>query len=152
MKSLFLLTFALAPAVLSAQSQECIIRNSTLNGAYVFTLTGTAGSPVWGAITGPVATMGIYVFDGSGHFQSPAATVTIATANPPLNVTPPVAGTGTYTVNRDCTGSLTLNFAPAPDGHYNLVVSPDGRQITMIATDKGDVIISTATRLEFRSN
>lgn len=150
MKSLFLLTFALAPAVLSAQSQECIVRNSTLNGAYVFTLTGTAGSPVWAPFTGPVATMGIYVFDGSGNLQSPIAT--IAAANPPLNVTPPFAVKGTYTVNRDCTGSLTLNFSPAPDGHYNLVASPDGRQITMIATDKGDVLIATATRLEYRSN
>src|SRR5947207_13677649 len=138
LKSLLLLTFALAPAELLAQSQQCGRQNGTLNGAYVFTITGTAGSPVWAPFTGPVATMGIYVFDGSGNLKSPIAT--IATANPPLNVTPPLVINGTYTVNRDCTGTLTLFFAPAPDGHYNLVASPDGRQITMIATDKGDVL------------
>lgn len=150
MKSLFLLTFALAPAMLPAQQlEECIIRNTVLNGAYVVTLTGTGGSPVWAPFTGPVAAMGRYVFDGAGNLQ--VTTVTIVAANPPLNVTPPFAITGTYTVNRDCTGSMTLNFAPAPDGHYNLVVSPDGRQITMIATDKGDVLIATGTRLDHRN-
>ena len=45
---------------------------------------------------------------------------------------------------------MTLNFSPNPNGHYNLVVSPDGRQITMISTDKGDVLIANATRLEYR--
>ena len=41
---------------------------------------------------------------------------------------------------------MTLNFSPNPDGHYNLIASPDGRQITMISSDKGDVLVSTASR------
>jgi hypothetical protein len=65
MKSLFLLTFALAPAALLAQPQQCILQNAVLNGAYVGTTTGTAGSPAWAPFKGPVATMGRYVFDGS---------------------------------------------------------------------------------------
>ena len=146
MKTLFLLTFALAPAVLSAESHQC---DQMLKGTYVVTTTGTAGSPVWAPFTGPVATMGTYVFDGVGNFQ--VTTVTIATANPPANVTPPVVITGTYALDRDCIGSMTLNFAPAPDGHYNMVASPDGRQVTMISTDKGDVLIATGTRLERRN-
>ena len=151
MKSLILLTFALVPTLLPAQHlEECIIRNAVPNGAHVVTLTGTGGSPVWAPFTGPVASMGRFVFDGAGNLQIP--TITIVAANPPLNVTPPFAITGTYAVNLDCTGTMTLNFAPNPDGHYNIVVSPDGRQITMIATDKGDVLIATATRLEHRSN
>lgn len=145
MKSLFLFIFALAPAVMLAQSQQCTRQNAVLNGAYMVTITGTAGSPVWAPFTGPVATMGRYVFDGSGNIQT---TATIATANPPANVTPPFVIYGTYTVNRDCTGSLTLNFSPAPNGHYNLIASPDGRKITMIATDLGDVLVATATRLD----
>ena len=145
MKSLFLFIFALAPAALLAQSQQCTRQNAVLNGAYMVTITGTAGSPVWAPFTGPVAVMGRYVFDGSGNIQT---TATIATANPPLNVTPPFVIYGTYTVNRDCTGSLTLNFSPAPNGHYNLIASPDGRTIMMIATDLGDVLVATATRLD----
>jgi hypothetical protein len=146
MKTLFLLTFALAPAVLTAQSHQC---DQVLKGTYVVTTTGTAGSPVWAPFTGPVATMGTYIFDGVGNFQ--VTKVTIATANPPANVTPPVVVTGTYALDRDCFGSMTLNFAPAPDGHYNMVASPDGRQITMISTDLGDVLIANATRLEHRN-
>jgi hypothetical protein len=96
-----------------------------------------------------VAVVGRYVFDGLGNLQ--VTNVTIATANPPANVTPPIVITGTYALDRDCIGSLTLNFAPAPDGHYNLVASPDGRQITMISTDQGDVLIAKATRLERRN-
>ncbi len=146
MKSLLLLTVALAQAALWADPQQCTQENAILNGAYVFTVTGTAGSPVWAPFTGPVATMGKIVFDGFGSLQVPKAT--IVTANPPANVTPPFVIGGSYTINRDCTGFLTLNFAPAPNGHYNLVISPDGREITMIATDKGDVITGTATRLD----
>jgi len=149
MKSLFLLTFVLAPAALLAQSQQCTNQNAVLNGAYVVTLTGTAGSPVWAPFTGPVATMGRFVFDGTGSLQ--ITTATIVAATPPLNVTPPFVIPGTYTINRDCTGSLTLNFSPNPNGHYNLVVSPDGTQITMISTDKGDVLIATGTRLDRRN-
>lgn len=146
MKTFFLLTFAFASAALQAQSQQCVLQNAVLNGAYMITTTGTAGSPVWAPFTGPVATMGRYVFDGLGNLQ--ITTVTIVAANPPLNVTPPVAINGTYTINRDCTGSLTLNFSPNPNGHYNLIASPDGRQITLISTDSGDVLAATGTRLE----
>ena len=149
MKSLFLLTFALAPATLLAQSQQCTNQNAVLNGAYVVTTTGTAGSPVWAPFKGPVAVVGRFVFDGTGSLQ--VTTVTIVAANPPANVTPPFVVTGTYTINRDCTGSLTLNFSPNPNGHYNLVVSPDGQQITMISTDLGDVLVATGSRLDRRN-
>jgi hypothetical protein len=146
MKSLVLMmTIALPPAVLRAGPQQCPHVEATLNGAYVSVVTGTAGSPVWGPFKGPVATMGKYLFDGQGNLQVP--TVTIVAANPPLNVTPPFVITGSYAINRDCTGNLTLNFAPNPDGHYNLVVSPDGRQVTLISADSGDVLTGTATRL-----
>src|SRR3954453_2657448 len=149
MKSLFLLAFVLAPAALPQQPQQCTNQNSALNGTYVITTTGTAGSPVWAPFTGPVATMGRYVFNGTDNLQ--VTTATIFAETPPLNVTPPSVITGTYSVNRDCTGSLTLNFAPAPNGHYNLVVSLDGQQITLISTDKGDVLVATGTRLDRRN-
>jgi len=146
MKSL-LLTIALASAPLWADSVQCTLQNRTLTGAYVVTLTGTAGSPVWNGNTGPVATLAKFVFDGVGNLQMLSAT--IVGANPPLNVSLPFAISGSYTVNRDCTGNLTLNFSPNPNGHYNFLVSPDGHQITMISTDTGDVLIATGTRIHF---
>ena len=143
MKSL-LLTIALASTPVSAQ---CSFQNGTLNGAYVVTLTGTAGSPVWNGNTGPVATLAKFVFDGQGNIQM--ASSTIVGANPALNVSLPFTITGSYAVNPDCTGNLTLNFSPNPNGHYNFIVSPDGHQITMISSDKGDVLIATGTRIYF---
>ena len=145
MKNLLFLIIALAPVGLWAQAVQCPLGGVMLRGTYVVTTTGTAGSPVWAPFTGPVATLAVMVFDGSGGLQIP--TVTIVAANPPLNVTPPATITGSYTINRDCTGSMTLNFAPQPNGHYNLVISPDGRQLTAIASDRGDVLISTGTRM-----
>jgi len=142
-----LLTIALASAPLWADSVQCADQNGILNGTYVVTLTGTAGSPVWNGNTGPVATVAKFVFDGLGNIQMQSAT--IVGANPPLNVSVPVSITGSYTVNRDCTGNLTLNFSPNPNGHYNLIVSPDGRLVTMIATDKGDVLTAAGTRIFF---
>ena len=143
MKSL-LLIIAMASVPLWAQ---CPLENGILNGTYVVTLTGTAGSPVWTGSTGPVATVAKFVFDGVGNFQM--ASSTIVGANPPLNVSLPFSITGSYTVNRDCSGSLTLNFSPNPNGHYNFIVSPDGRQVTMISTDKGDVLTATGTRIYY---
>ena len=112
MKSL-LLTIALASAPLWADSGQCPFQNAILNGAYAVTLSGTAGSPVWNGNTGPVATVAKFVFDGLGNIQLPS--ITIVGANPPLNVSPPFTITGSYTVNPDCTGNLTLNFSPNPN-------------------------------------
>ena len=146
MKPIVLLALMLTPAAVWGQAQECRFENGTLNGAYALTITGTAGSPVWTASTGPVATIGMIVFDGMGNFQVAAST--IVGANPPLNVTVPGVITGSYTVNQDCSGTLTFNFTPNPNAHYNnMVVSPNGGWATMIATDKGDVLTGTATRL-----
>lgn len=142
MKTIASLVIALTSAVLPGQAQQCSLGNVSLNGVYVIAITGTGGSPVWAPFTGPVATVGKIVFDGLGNLQVPI--VTIVAANPPLNVTPPVPISGSYTINHDCTGTLTLNFSPNPNGHYNLVISPDGQRVTMIATDKGDVITGTA--------
>ena len=96
MKSL-LLTIALASAPLWADLMPCSAQNGILNGAYVVTLTGTAGSPVWNGNTGPVATLAKFVFDGMGSIQLLSST--IVGANPPLNVSPPFTITGSYTVN-----------------------------------------------------
>jgi len=146
MKRILLWVLAVSPTGLFAQPVQCAAGNLILHGAYAVTITGTAGSPVWAPFTGPVATTGIFIFDGQGGLQLPAGTSTIVASNPPLNVAPPFVIAGSYTVNRDCTGNLTLNFAPAPNGHYNLITSPDGRQITLISTDKGDVLVGTASR------
>jgi hypothetical protein len=53
-----------------------------------------------------------------------------------------VTQTGSYTVNSDCTGSVTQAGA-----HYNFVVTPDGSTFSSIEADPGTVFSGTAHRL-----
>jgi hypothetical protein len=124
-----LLTTALAPMGLWAQTQQCPLQNATLNGAYVSHATGFAGG-------NPLAVVGITTYDGHGNFQL-SATVSVNGT-----ILRPPTGTGTYTVNRDCTGSQTIGSS-----HYDFVVTPDGREVTYISTDPGTVITVTSVRM-----
>jgi len=130
------LATALTPMGLWAQSL-CPRENATLNGAYVTRATGSVGGA-------PLAVVGITTYDGRGGFQL-SATISF---NGAINKG---AGSGTYTVNRDCTGSQTFGSGPGA-AHYDLVVTPDGRKITYIQTDTGTVVTVTSVRLSRRQD
>jgi hypothetical protein len=125
-----LLITVLVPLALSAQSQECTRLNATLRGAYVSHGTGSVGGA-------PIAIVGITTYDGQGGFQL------TATVNINGTVIKPPTGTGTYTVNRDCSGSQTVGSS-----HYDFVVTPDGSKVTYISTDPGAVITVISERLD----
>jgi hypothetical protein len=120
----------LAPMALWAQSQECTRLNATLRGAYVSHGTGSVGGA-------PITVVGITTYDGQGGFQL-TATVSINGT-----VLKPPPGTGTYTVNRDCTGSQTVGSS-----HYDFVVTPDGKKVTYISRDSGAVITVISERMD----
>jgi len=105
---------------------------ATLNGTYALTFSGffTRG-PVPGAINNftPVAGGGLVTFDGNGNLSA-SETVSIGGLITPVNVP------GTYTVNSDCTGSLTTANA-----HLNLVIVRNGREILAVNTDQGHVVV-----------
>lgn len=54
--------------------------------------------------------------------------------------------TGTYTLNADCTGSLTLTNASGGSVHADLVFVDDGKQINMIETDAGYIFSGVLRR------
>jgi len=95
----------------------------TLHGLYIFATHGwnvTSGAAVPKAIV-----EGIH-FNGDGTLVSPFATVSINGAIIHSN-----AGVGTYTVNPDCTGTLT--FTPGPS--FDIFADPrGGKQLWMIQT------------------
>ena len=105
---------------------------ATLNGTYALTFSGffTRG-PVPGAINNftPVAGGGLVTFDGNGNLS---ASETVNLGGKILSVNLP----GTYTVNSDCTGSLTTANA-----HLNLVIVRNGREILAVNTDQGHVVL-----------
>jgi hypothetical protein len=61
-------------------------------------------------------------------------------------ITRGITATGTFIVNRDCTGSKTFGSGPTA-AHYDFVITPDGSMITWVETDAGVVISGQAVRL-----
>jgi hypothetical protein len=116
--------------------------NSTLHGLYVFTASGfniVAGAPQ------PKAIVELSDFHGDGTLTVPAATVSI---NGAISRSTP-GGTGTYTVDADCNGSLVFGPPKAAAGPaYDLFVAFKGSQIQMIQTGPGSPVFQgTAERV-----
>src|SRR5437764_1248832 len=121
MKTMLLLTIALAPPALLGQSQPCALQNSVLNGVYMVRNIGTVAAVNGNPIAFAIAFVGLATFDGQGSWQ-----ITF-TGSFNGNIFRGFSSAGTYTVNRDCTGSLTFGTGPST-GHFDLVITPDGKQ------------------------
>ena len=104
----------------------------TLEGRYGLTFSGlfTRGA-VPAPITAytPVSGGGLVTFDGNGNLSA-SETVSVGGLISPVNVP------GTYTVNSDCTGTLTT-----PAAHLNLVIVRNGREIQPVNTGLGNVVL-----------
>jgi hypothetical protein len=120
------MTFASAPQALKAAASdgECPLLNATLRGTYMVTGTGTIVG------TGPASAVGTITYNGKGN-SSNTFTVSVNGA-----ISRAVTVTGPYTVNRDCTGSLSQSDGTT----YDFVVNPDGNTVFWIETDAGTVI------------
>jgi hypothetical protein len=95
--------------------------NRTLNGDYGFALDGTflPNTPFRGVV--------MQHYDGTGNITQVDHIVVYGTP-PPQEWTP---GTGTYTVNPDCTGATTLT-TPAGTIYLHFVVVNSGKQINQV--------------------
>ncbi len=119
--------------------------NATLQGSFGWTSTGTLlDSYVPPPFAGPLAEVGRQTFDGKGHTDA------IATLSTNGNISQGVSIEGTYTVNPDCTGSMTLNI-PNLDAtvHAYFVIGDNGTEIRAIVTDSG-VVESRVYSKQFR--
>jgi hypothetical protein len=118
--------------VSSAQALEC--SNTTLQGGFGYTSTGTL-LPVYAQrFAGPFAEVGKQTFDASGTTQASAT----LSANGNIQQ---VTIQGTYTLNTDdCTGSMTLYVLPFQSTvHVYFVIDGDGAELQAIVTDAGVV-------------
>jgi len=120
--SVVAMTFATSDrAQAQASPQTCSAH--TLHGLYVFATHG------WNIANGtavPKAIVEGIEFNGDGTLTSPFATASINGA-----IIHSSAGAGTYTVNEDCTGTLTFTPGPAFD---IFVDRRGGKQLWMIQT------------------
>jgi hypothetical protein len=95
--------------------------NRTLSGDYGFALDGTflPNTPFRGVV--------MQHYDGNGNITQVDHIVVYGTP-PPQEWTP---GTGTYTVNPDCTGAATLT-TPSGTIYLHFVVVNSGKQINQV--------------------
>jgi hypothetical protein len=106
--------------------------DATLRGSFGYTSTGTLlDSYVPPPFAGPFGETGRQTFDGKGNTN---ATATVSSNG---NIST-VGINGTYTVNSDCTGSMTLHI---PDFdttvHANFVIDDSATELRAIGTDSG---------------
>ena len=110
--------------------QRCSV--ATLKGRYLFADAGTLYPPAFG-VTEPTAAAdaGFHLFNGDGT-GTDTVTFRVGGAVVLENVVAPIS----YTVNADCTGTLSVFGGPS----FGMFVSPDGESIASIATDPGNYV------------
>jgi hypothetical protein len=125
-----------------AGSRECT--DSTIQGSYAFTIHGQILMP-----GGPLLVDGIAktTFDGNGELTQVSAVA--INGNIPLIWSP---SSGTYTVNSDCTGTMTLVSTGQPTLHLAILVSQSGNHIHTVITDRGFAATSDAERIWARED
>jgi hypothetical protein len=113
----------------SEDDRDC--SKESLNGSYGFQITGS--------IPGTLAIAGIarVVFDGQGNFTQTGNSQIIVIGRSP--VLSDQTGTGTYTVNPDCTGTETLNVGGQLH-HSRFVLVNHGRKVLDTNVDPGVVL------------
>jgi hypothetical protein len=137
-----LTTLALALGLVSAASaQNTTCSNATLKGSFGYSSTGTLlKNYVLPPFSGPFAEVGVQSFNGDGETS---ATATLSSNGNIVAVTV----TGTYTVNPDCTGTVTLLISPfGATVHANLVIDKNGNAFQAIETEPGLIVARMAWR------
>jgi len=136
--SLAVLTLALATSSsMAAHDRECT--NNTIKGSYAFTIHGQIFTPNGTLVVNGIAKT---TFDGNGNLTQVDA---VAVNGNTLQVWRP--GTGTYSVNSDCTGTMTLLNPDQPPLHLAILVSDSGDLIHTVVTDPGFAVTSNAERI-----
>jgi len=104
--------------------------DSTLRGSYAFTMHGSIILPDGSTLL--VDGLAKQTFDGNGNFTQVDAVA--VGGNLPPGWRP---GSGTYSVNPDCTGTQTIVIPGNPDVHLQLIVAQSGNTIHQVVIDPG---------------
>ena len=112
---------------------------ATLKGRYLFADAGTLYPPAFGVVQPtPAADAGLHLFNGDGTGTD---TVTFRVGG--VIVLDNVVAPTSYTVNADCTGTLSVLGGPS----FGMFVSPDGEAVASIATDPGNYVSTIDRRV-----
>lgn len=137
--SLLLLTLALVTSSsLTAHAGVC--SDSTVRGTYAFTLHGTIFLPDGSTLL--IDGIAKQTYDGDGNMTQVDAVATNGVLTPGWR-----SGTGTYSVNSDCTGTLTIMIPGLSDLHVQFIVAQSGNTIHQVVTDPGVATTGDGERL-----
>jgi hypothetical protein len=103
----------------------------SLTGNYGFTLNGTVGGS-------PIATVGQISTDGTGNiagFETTSLNGTISND---------VALLGSYKINSNCSGTITITPAGQSALNFRLAIIAAGKQIQLVETDQGTTVAGKA--------
>jgi hypothetical protein len=122
------LALVILPAVTAVHGQ---CTNATLTGNYGTISAGfsTKKGPMGNEF--PDALVGVLTFDGAGNFSATWTNAFNGSIARGLN------GSGTYTVNSDCTGSLAFTTGDAPGFTADAAIVSSGAEVFLIATVPG---------------
>jgi len=129
-----LVVLGIAP---NAQAQPSC-SNASLSGSFGYTNTGTIVTPPLGLFAG----VGRQTFDGKGNTE---ATATVSVNGEIYQSTIK----GTYVVNPDCTGSMTLSVSAGGQHFTNqvdFVIVRGGTEFEAINKDSGSVITTVGKK------
>jgi hypothetical protein len=107
--------------------------DASLHGSYGYSFDGTVIG------IGPAAGSGVITFDGEGNLSG-ADTLSLNGTIIPRTLT------GTYAVQANCTGSVTLEVSTGDIFHLAFVIVDSRRELRFIQTDAGTVITGAAIR------
>jgi hypothetical protein len=129
---LYAVTFSVLAAGASAKSfaapPEAYCSLKTLSGSYIYSIQGYRGGKAY-------ASSGLFSFDGAGQI---AIIYTSSIERKQLFTT------GTYTVNGNCSGSMTLAAGTTVNNFY---LSPTGDSFNFVRVSQDDVIGTEAKRV-----
>ena len=128
------------PRYAEGKEQMCTVK--TLKGRYLFALNSTLLPPAFGVTEPtPSSAAGFHVFNGDGT-GTDVITGRVGGQIVLENVVSPIS----YSVNADCTGSLTVVGGPT----FGLFIAPDGESLASITTDPGGTGASVHRRVSRR--
>src|SRR3954469_8838205 len=122
---LAVLTFS-GPAMAGNDEDGCTL--STLRGTYVFAATGHS---VVAGVAQPKAIVEVIEFQGNGVLSAPNATRSLSGT-----IARGLVGSGGYTVDATCTGTITFD-GPGPT--FDVFFGPRADTLWMIQTNPGAV-------------
>ncbi len=141
MKTAMTILLLMATAGWAQESRRPACSNSTLTGDYGFSVTGTRPS-------GPNLPIETIVGTAMTHFNGDGTLTQIDNIHGSLSgfTAPDRPGSGTYDLNGDCTGTMTLSSPGSPTLTLAIVVVDNGDEVRTAVVDPPPVMVSSNGR------